>query len=74
MYYMNILPIKFEYYKLKLNFLSNLPNSDNILQRSWYSAIGCNELSELCRQLNVENGYVNSAEIVWKNFAASVLS
>ena len=74
MYYMNILPIKFEYYKLKLNFLNNLPNSDNILLRSWYSAIGCNELSELCRHLNVENGYVNSAEIVWKNFAASVLS
>ena len=76
MFYMNLLPLNYEYICRKVNFLTKLRSAENNLLVTLFSLFGSKDLLKLCSdyRLNVGNGAVNTVikKKSWELFSASL--
>lgn len=73
MYYMNVLPIRYDYCCRRLNFLFKLAKSRNSLLTLFYNLNGQCELSDLCVNNNIccnNSGSIKPS--LWKLFASNL--
>ena len=74
MFYMNVLPLNYEYICRKVNFLTKLRTTENSLLVNLFSKFGSNDLIKLGNDLNVCYGAVKiiTKRKSWELFGASL--
>ena len=74
MFYMNLLPLNYEYICRKVNFLTKLRTAENSLLVTLFRKFGSNDLIKICGDLNVCNGTVKTGikRKLWELFGASL--
>ena len=75
MFYMNVWPLKFEYYNRRIRFLRNFSKCTNNILLTCFNVFGRIELTELHDLLGIGANF-NLTEVkysIWQNFASNIL-
>ena len=74
MYYMNVWPLKFEYYNRRIKFLRKISKCKNNIMYTCFNVFGSIELSELQALFGIGANF-NLTEVkhsIWQNFASNI--